>query len=124
MTERSDYIKAYNISIGTFSIKVRSDGAHAKGQIEEITIQVDWRTLRELGAAAKQLIYDKALERLRDFLIRYDEHLKQKERENMAKWPPHSILCEKRCCQKSMTSYMQYLRKNIRWGQDGHIIWI
>jgi ribosome-associated translation inhibitor RaiA len=109
MNERSDNIKAITFSIGTFSIKVRSDRAHAKGQDEEITVQIDWRTLREFGTAAQQLVYDKAVERLRDFLIRYDEHLKQKERERMAKWPPHSLFCEKRCCQKSTTSYMRYL---------------
>jgi len=107
--------------MGTFSIKVRSDGAHAKGQIEEITIQVDWRTLQKLGSTSKQRIYDYALARLRDFLIRYDEHLKQKERENMAKWPPHSLFCEKRCCQKSMTSYMRFLNKELKWGADGHL---
>jgi hypothetical protein len=110
-------MKAFTFSIGTFSIKVRSDGAHAKGQ-EEITIQVDWHTLQKLGQAAK--VYTMAS--LRDFLIRYDEHLKQKERENKAQWPPHSLFCEKRCCQKSVTSYMRFLKKELRWGADGHII--
>lgn len=113
-------MKTITIAIGTFSIKVRSDRAHDKGQ-QEITIQVDWRTLRELGSAAQQLVYDKALERLRDLLIRYDEYLKQKEHANMAQWPPHSIFCEKRCCQKSLTSYIRFLKKELRWDANGHL---
>lgn len=109
-------MKTYTISIGTFSIKARSDRAHDKGH-EEISLQVDWRTLRQLGSAAKVYI----LATVRDLLIRYDEHLKQKERQNMAVWPPHSIFCEKRCCQKSLTSYMQFLKKELIWNKQGHL---
>ncbi len=110
-------LKTLTISVGTLSIKVRSDRAHAKGQDEEITVQINWCTLHQAWTAAKE----STLARLRDFLIRYDEYLKQKERENMAQWPPHSLLCEKRCCQKALSSYMRYLKKELVWGPDGHL---
>jgi hypothetical protein len=110
-------LKTYTVSIGTLSIKVRSDRAHDKGPDEEITVQIDWRTLQESWTTAK--VY--TLAQLRDLLSRYDAHLKQKERENMAQWPPHSLLCEKRCCQKSLTSYMRFLKKELVWGSDGHL---
>lgn len=107
----------YIISIGTLNIEVRSKRAHDKGQEKEISVKIDWRTLRESWQAAK--VYTMA--RLRDLLIRYDEHLKQKERENMAQWPPHNLFCEKRCCQKSFSSYVRHLKKEIVFGADGHI---
>lgn len=107
----------YTISIGTLSIKVRSERAHDKGPEKEISVQIDWRTLREFGQTVKAY----SLARLRDLLIRYDEHLKQKEREKQAEWPPHSLFCEKRCCQKSFSSYIRHLKKEIVFGADGHI---
>jgi coproporphyrinogen III oxidase-like Fe-S oxidoreductase len=103
--------------MGTLSVKVRSDRAHAKAKDEEITIEIDWRTLSQSWQAAK--VY--TLARLREFLTRYDEHLKQKEREKQASWPPHSLFCEKRCCQKSFNSYIRHLKKEISFGADGHI---
>lgn len=102
--------------MGTFIIKVKSEGSDAKKQ-EEIIVQIDWRTLREFGQAAK--VYTMA--RLRDLLIQYDEYLKQKEKDQIAHWPPHSIFCEKRCCQKSLTTYVRFLKKELVWGKDGHL---
>lgn len=110
-------MKTYAISIGTLSIKVRSDRAHEKGPAEEISVEIDWRTLRQAWQAAK--VYTMA--RLRDLLSRYEEHLKQKEREHQATWPPHSILCEKRCCQKSFRAYHAFLKKELKWDTEGHL---
>lgn len=107
----------YNISIGTLSIKVRSERAHDKGPEKEVTVQIDWRTLREAWTTAK--VY--TLARLRDILIRYDEHLKQKTKERMAVYPAHSILCEKRCCNKSFRTYHAFLKKELRWDAEGHL---
>lgn len=110
-------MKAITISIGTFIVKVRSEGTHDKGQ-EEIIFQVDWCTLRQAWQAGKEI----ALQRLFHLLVQYDQHLRQKEEQRMAKWPPHNIFCEKRCCQKSLRSYMRFLKKELRWGTDGHIL--
>jgi len=110
-------LKAYNISIGTLSIKVRSDRAHARGQDEEVSIQVEWSSLHKAWTTAK--VYTMAT--VRDLLVRYDEHLKNKERQNMAKYPKHSILCEGRCCQRSLTSYMRFLKKELVWDKQGHL---
>lgn len=110
-------MKALQVSIGTLSVNVRSDRAHAEGQ-EEITVQVDWRTLREAWTAAK--VY--TLARLRDLLAKYDNYQTEKHKEYMTKWPPHSIFCEKRCCQKSSSSYLRHLKKELRWDSNGHLI--
>ena len=107
----------YIISIGTFNIEVRSKRAHDKGPEKEISVTIDWRTLRQSWQAAKAY----TLARLRDLLIRYDEHLKQKAKEEAAQWPPHSLFCEKRCCNKSFDSYIRHLKKTIVFGADGHI---
>lgn len=109
-------MKTITISIGTFSVKLRSEGANAKGA-EEIAVEIDWRTLREYWQTAK--VYTVAT--VRDLLNRYDERLKQKAKEEAAQWPPHSIFCDKRCCQKPLASYMRFLKKNISWDSDGHI---
>lgn len=69
----------YIITIGTLSIKVRSERAHDKGQEKQVTVQTDWRTLHQAWPAAK--IY--TLAALRDLLIRYDEHLKQKAKSHL-----------------------------------------
>lgn len=98
-------------------VKVRSERAHDKGPEKEVSVTIDWRTLRQSWQAVKAY----SLERLRDLLIRYDEHLKQKEQERLAQWPKHSIFCEKPCCQKSLTSYMRFLKKELVWGRDGHL---
>lgn len=105
------------VSIGTLNIKVRSKRAHDKGPEKEISVKIDWRSLRQAWQALKA----DTLARLRDLLIRYDEHLKQKERERQAEWPPHSILCEKRCCNKSFRTYHRFLSKELVWGKDGHL---
>lgn len=110
-------MKTYTISIGTLMVKVRSKRAHEKGRDEEISVKVEWSTLHKAWTTAK--VYTMAA--IRDLLVRYDEHLKQKERENMAKFPEHSILCEKRCCQKSLTSYMRFLKKELIWDKQGHL---
>lgn len=110
-------MKTYAISIGTLNIKVRSDRAHEKGPEETITIEIDWCTLRKSWQTLKAY----TLARLRNLLVRYEEHLKQKEREHQATWPPHSILCEKRCCQKSFRAYHAFLKKELKWNAEGHL---
>lgn len=107
----------YNISIGTFNIEVRSKRAHDKGPEKEISVKIDWRSLRQTWQATKVYI----LATVRDLLIRYDEHLKQKEKQRQAEWPPHSIMCEKRCCQKSNRTFWRFMRKELVWGEDGHL---
>lgn len=115
--EKGHILTTYIISIGTLNIEVRSKRAHDKGPEKEISVKIDWRTLRESWQAAKAY----TLARLRDLLIRYDEHLKQKERERMAVYPPHSILCEKRCCNKSFRTYHRFLKKELNWDAEGHL---
>lgn len=107
----------YIISIGTLSIKVRSERAHDKGPEKEVSVTIDWRSLRQAWQATKEY----SVATIRDLLIRYDEHLIQKAKEDMAQWPPHSLFCEKRCCQRSFNSYIRHLKKEIVFGADGHI---
>lgn len=109
--------KTLTISIGTFSIKARSTRAHETGQ-EDIYIQIDWRALREFGTAAK--IY--TLARFRHLLNKYDQHLKEKKNKYLGTFPPHSIFCEKRCCNKAFSSYHRFLKKELQWDKDGHIM--
>jgi hypothetical protein len=106
------------ISIGTLSVKVRSHSTNDKGPEKDITVEVDWSTLRKSWQTAK----DYTVERLRDLVTRYEEHLKQKEEEFKKQWPVHSIFCEKRCCQKSNRTYWSFLKKELVWGKDGHLI--
>lgn len=107
----------YTISIGTLQIKVRSKRAHDKGPEKEVSVEINWCTLHQSWQAAKV----RTMAAIRDLLIRYNEHLKQKERETLAKFPKHSLLCEGRCCQKSLTSYMRFLKKELVWDKNGHL---
>jgi hypothetical protein len=108
-------LQTFSISIGTLSVKVRSKRAHAKGQT--ITIQVDGCALHQAWTAAKVC----TLAALRDLLARYEAHQAEEHKQFMAKLPPHNLLCEKRCCQKSFRAYHQFLKKQLVWGRDGHL---
>lgn len=75
------------------------------------------RTLSEIGTTTKAHL----LARLCNLLDRYDEYLKEKHKEFMAEWPPHSLFCEKRCCQRSSRSYWRWMKKELKWGRDDHL---
>lgn len=103
-------LSTYKISITVNITKGAHDESHEQAQAQ-------WRTLRKLGTAAK----DYCLERLYNLLNKYDTYLTEKYKQYMDQFPPHSLVCEKRCCQKSFNSYHRFLKKELRWGADGHI---
>lgn len=106
------------ISIGTFNINVRSITANGADLQKTVEIQIDWRSLRESWSTTKAY----TLGRLRNFLNeRYTTYKNEKQKEFTAKWPPHSLFCEKRCCQRSFNGYIRALKKDLSWGKDGHI---
>lgn len=82
------------------------------------TYQIDWCKVRKVGSAAK--VY--TLARLRNLLNKYDTYIKEKEKQDMAEFPPHSLFCEKRCCQKSQRTYMNFLKKELVWSKEGHLL--
>jgi hypothetical protein len=108
-------LKTYTISI---AVNIRG-GAHEKGK----TVEQNYTSNRAIEAAWRKIHEAEtfAVARLLHLLARYEQYLKDKQKEFMAQWPPHSIFCERRCCEKSMTSYVRYLKRNISWGADGHI---
>lgn len=106
----------YTFSIGSFNIEVRSDRAHAQAQKEKY--QAYWRTIRKAWTAAK--VY--TMVGLRNLLEKYNDYLKEKHKEYLASFPKHSIMCECRKCQKSFRSYHAYLKKELRWNKQGHLI--
>lgn len=58
---------------------------------------------------------------LRNLQTYYAARASRKHKDLLNQWPPHSLFCEKRCCNKSMNSYHRFLKKNLVWGADGHV---
>lgn len=108
-------MKTISISI---AIKVGSL-AHEEGQKNHY--QIDGRTLRAYIQKAWHHTKSFTLEGLRNLLNRYEQHLIDKNDQYIATLPPHSLLCEKRCCQRAFSSYHRFLKKELVWGRDGHI---
>jgi hypothetical protein len=104
-------LKTYTISI---DIKVRSK-AHEQGKIYQVEghYKINWSRLQ---SAARN-----AVARLLNLLDRVYCRW-QSGREDPPTWPPHSLFCEQRCCQKSFTSYHRFLKKELAWNKEGHLI--
>jgi hypothetical protein len=104
-------LKTYTISM---DIKIRSK-AREQGKIYQIEghYKINWSHL--------QATVYKALARLLNLLDRtYDRYYPHKN--EPTKWPPHSIFCEKRCCQPAFSSYHRFLKKELAWNKEGHLI--
>jgi hypothetical protein len=97
------------ISIGTFIVKVRRTRAHGKtGQNPQTeNSNHTYEKIRSwLSNAYRQQL---------GFIHLLDN------KKPIKNWPPHSIFCEKRCCQKSINSYIRFLKKELKWDRQGHI---
>lgn len=101
---------AFTVSIGPIDISIRGNNA-------ENTTAYYGRQILALGQAGKEI----ALERLRNLLDRYDAYQAEKHRQFVYSWPPHSLFCEKRCCQRSFRSYHRFLKQELVWNKDGHL---
>ena len=88
------------------------------GKSQEVAQANFWRSLRQLGQACYQI----ALAGLLHLLTRYQNYRNEKHKAFMGQWPPHSLFCECRHCQKSVRAYTRELRRGLIWGRDGHII--
>lgn len=106
--KRSIPVKTVIVSM---NIKVRrSNGKRAQNPLK------DYRdTLYQLRQTAEESV----LERLRDLLARYEEYAENKYQAYLKQFPKHSLLCEKRCCQRSFKSYHNFLKRELRWNKKG-----
>lgn len=98
--------KTVSISI---EIKIRERDYETK-----VYFKAYWRKVREAWQTAKV----SQVARLHHLLNRFDKPIDNGAKE----WPPHSLLCEKRCCIRSFASYHKYLKKELKWDNSGHLI--
>lgn len=101
------------------SIEVKLMKGEHDTAIKNYRIKINGRKIYRLW---QELYKGLALAGLRNLQIRYTDYRTAKQKEYLNKWPPHSLFCEKRCCQKAFSSYHKFLRQHIKWGSDGHLI--
>lgn len=88
-----------------------------QGEWYEQKAKAYWRSLCKLRSSTQTYL----LERLYNLLNKYELYRAEKHKEYLKTWPPHSIFCEKRCCQPAARTYMRKLKKELVWGADGHL---
>lgn len=87
-------------------------------KVQHDRLQAYWRTVRTYALLAHALVMVLIIEQVE----KYDTHIKQKHEDHMATFPKHSLFCECRNCHRSFIGYHRFLKKELRWGDDGHII--
>jgi hypothetical protein len=92
---------AYDKAVKNYSVKINGSKVYRV-----------WKTLYTRIAVAG----------LRNLQTKYTTYRSNKHKKFLNEWPPHSLFCEKRCCQRAFNSYHKFLRKEIKWGRNGHLI--